>query len=290
MGGIHNDLKTGGPTACTDRLRAITGKTPALWGGDFLFDGRMEMRWEMIFEAERQWRAGAVVNLMWHASPPNLGHSCAWEGGVLSRLSDKEWADLLAEDGFLHGVWRERMDSLLPYLVYLRDRGVAALWRPFHEMNQGKFWWGGRPGPTGSAALFRWMHDYFTREKGLKSLVWTWDVQDLRRDWAGYAPGSEFFDLMALDVYGSGFSDSWYREMLMVAGDKLVGIGEVAKMSRSQVLARQSRYCLVMGWSDLVFSENSETELIEFFNNSRILSRENMPIWQGDPDNAQFVP
>jgi mannan endo-1,4-beta-mannosidase len=236
----------------------------------------------MIFEAERQWKAGAVVNLMWHASPPNQGSACDWEGGILSRLSDEEWDDLLSDGGLLHRVWENRMDSLLPYLNYLQDRGVAVLWRPFHEMNQEKFWWGGRPGPRGSAGLFRWMHQYFSREKGLRNLVWTWDVQDLRRDWDGYAPGPDFYDLMALDVYGKGFSDSWYKDMLKASGGKPFGLGEVAKMPHPDVLARQSRYCLVMGWADLVFSANTEAELAGFFRHPRILSREEMPGWQGN--------
>jgi mannan endo-1,4-beta-mannosidase len=148
--GIHNDLQAGGPSHCSDRLRSITGRTPALWGGDFLFDRRMEKRWDMIREAERQWKAGAVVNLMWHASPPNQGPACGWEGGILSRLSDSEWSDLTSDGGSLNRVWKERMGGIVPYLKYLEDRGVEALWRPLHEMNQEKFWWAGRPGPEGT--------------------------------------------------------------------------------------------------------------------------------------------
>lgn len=279
VAGIHNDLKSGGPSHCTDRLSDIIGESPALWGGDFLFDERMEKRWEMIYEAERQWKAGAVVNLMWHASPPNQGHSCGWEGGILSRLGDSEWLDLVTEGGALNRVWKERMDGLVPYLEYLRDRDVEVLWRPLHEMNQAKFWWGGRPGPDGSSLLYRLTREYLIHEKGLTNLVWTWSVQDLAIDWGGYNPGPECFDIMTLDVYGKGFSDAFYRAMVKEAGSKPIGLGEVAKMPPLAVLARQFRYCLVMGWADLVFLRNTGEELQRFYRNARVLTGEEMPGW-----------
>lgn len=289
MAGIHNDLTTGGPSRHTDRLHAVTGRMPALWGGDFLFDARMEKRWDMIREAERQWRAGAVVNLMWHASPPNQGPACAWEGGILSRLSDSEWDDLVNEGGALNREWKARMDGIAPYLKYLEDRKVEVLWRPFHEMNQEKFWWGGRPGEDGTARLYRLTRDYLTREKGLASLVWTWDVQDLRFDWEGYHPGPDQFDVMALDVYGKGFTDSLYREMLRLAGDKPFGLGEVAKMPTAAILGRQSRYCFVMGWSDLVFDRNTERGLARLLAAPNILTLENMPGWESGGEDPDFA-
>lgn len=277
--GLHNDLKTGGPSQYTDMFHDMTGKHPALWSGDFLFDGRAAHRWDVTREAERQWRAGAVVNLMWHASPPNQSPTCAWEGGILSRLSDPEWTDLVTEGGALNRAWKTRMDEIAPYLLHLAERKVEVLWRPLHEMNQEKFWWGGRPGPDGSARLFRLTHDYLTRVKGLGNLIWTWDVQDLRFDWDGYHPGGGYFDLMALDVYSMGFTDRLYGEMLRLAGDKPIALGEVAAMPTPEVLRRQPRYAFVMGWSDLAFSRNAPECLRELAAAPNVLVREDMPGW-----------
>ena len=280
VAGIHNDLKTGGPAHHSDKLRSITGKSPALWGGDFLFDARMESRWDMIHEAERQWRAGAVVNLMWHASPPNQGPCCEWKGGILSHLSDAEWSDLITDGGKLNRIWKDRMDGIAPYLRHLADHEVEVLWRPLHEMNQAEFWWGGRPGKEGTARLFQITHDYLVGEKGLDNLVWTWDIQDLRFDWDAYHPGDAYFDVMALDMYSMGYTDSLYEAMIRIAGSKVIGLGEVAAMPTPEQLARQPRYAFAMGWADLVFEKNTNRHLTALFHAPNVLNLEDMPGWQ----------
>src|SRR5687768_12487248 len=71
LSGQHNDQKDGtGAATYTNRVFSITGKYPALYSADFLFHGNNQMRWDITYEAERQWNAGAVVNIMWHACPP----------------------------------------------------------------------------------------------------------------------------------------------------------------------------------------------------------------------------
>lgn len=279
--GIHNDLKAGGPAYHTDGMRGLIGRTPALWSGDFLFDARRDRRWDMVREAERQWRAGAVVNLMYHAAPPGMDEPCAWEGGVLSPLSPTEWIELVTEGGRLNVRWKARLDTLVPYLAWLRDRGVEALFRPLHEMNQEKFWWGGRPGSDGSARLWRLTRDYLVREKGFDNLVWTWDVQDLRFDWDGYDPGGDAYDVLAVDVYQMGFTEGLYRKALALAGGKPMGLGEVARFPEAGTLAKQPGWAFVVGWSDLAFETNSPESLCALADDARVLMREDMPGWSG---------
>lgn len=281
--GIHNDLKVGGPGHYGERFRSLTGKAPGLWSCDFLFDHRMDFRWGMIREAERQWRSGALVNLMWHAAPPNQAEPCGWEGGILSRLDDAEWSSLVTEGGELNAAWRRRMDSLVPFLEYLAERDVEVLWRPLHEMNQEKFWWGGRPGPGGGARLYRLTYDYLVRIKGLHHLVWTWDVQDLRFDWAAYHPGDDVFDVLALDMYSMGYTRELYENLLRLAGDKVIALGEVARLPDPEILRRQGAYAFVMGWSDLPFAQNSRQELQALADTPAVLTLDRMPGWGSPP-------
>jgi mannan endo-1,4-beta-mannosidase len=281
--GIHNDLKAGGPDYHSERMRALIGRSPALWSGDFLFDERRDRRWDVVREAERQWRAGAVVNLMYHAAPPGMDEPCAWEGGVLSRLSESAWIDLVTEGGSLNERWKARLDSLVPYLGWLRDRGVEALFRPLHEMNQEKFWWGGRPGPEGSPRLWRLTHEYLVRGKGLDNLVWTWDVQDLRFDWDGYDPGGDAYDVLAVDMYQMGFTEKLYRQALALARGKPMGLGEVARFPDARSLAAQPGWAFAMGWADLPFETHSPESLRALAADPRMLLREDMPGWDGQP-------
>ena len=279
VGGVHNDQKVGGASYYTNRLQTATGKVPGLWGGDFSFDERMEHRWDMILEAEKQWKAGSLVNIMWHACPPTQNEPCGWDGGVKSHLSAEQWTDLVTDGGALNKVWKTRMDRIAPYLKYLEDKGVEVLWRPHHEMNQGNFWWGGRGGKGGTARLYRVTYDYLTMVKGLKNLVWTWDIQDLRFDWEEYHPGDAYFDVMALDMYSMGFTDSLYRTMLRLAGDKLIALGEVERVPSSEVLSRQPRYAFVMAWAYLTFDGNTGPQLTEMFTAPNVLTRDEMPGW-----------
>lgn len=280
VAGVHNDQKTGGVTYYTDKLKATTGKVPGLWGGDFSYDAaRVANRWNMIYEAEKQWNQGALVNIMWHACPPTGGEVCDWDADIHSNLSDRQWMDLITEGGALNKAWKTRMDGIAQYLKYLDDKGVEVLFRPHHEMNQGGFWWGGRPGPAGTAALFRLTHDYLTKVKGLKNLVWTWDIQDLSWDWALYNPGAEYWDVFALDVYSHGYTDSLYNSMLRIAGDKPIALGEVSHFPTPEILANQPRWTFVMGWANLTYDDNTAPELTSLFNGSNVMTRDEMPGW-----------
>jgi hypothetical protein len=84
VAGMHNrfngradwlDSKYGvqGPATFTNYATQLTGKAPGLWSGDFSFDDNAQSnkRWEMTYEAERQYNKGALVNIMYHVSQRN---------------------------------------------------------------------------------------------------------------------------------------------------------------------------------------------------------------------------
>lgn len=63
--GVHNKIsKT--PSSFTNQAKHVSGKTPGLWGGDFLFDVEsIENRWKMVREAKKWWEKGAIISIMW---------------------------------------------------------------------------------------------------------------------------------------------------------------------------------------------------------------------------------
>ena len=140
--GVHNKIsKT--PTSFTDRAIQVSGKTPGLWGGDFLFDVEsIENRWKMVKEAKKQWESGSIISIMWHACNPTLHEPCSWSShchgdGPWSDIRDDQWEDLLKEGTSLNNRWIEMMDDISQYLQWLKDEDVEVLFRPLHEMNQG---------------------------------------------------------------------------------------------------------------------------------------------------------
>jgi mannan endo-1,4-beta-mannosidase len=218
---------------------------------------------------------------MWHACPPDEEEPCGWDPGLLrAQLNDEQWEELITDGSPLNKIWKERMDDIAVYLQYLEDNGVEVLFRPFHEMNQGLFWWGGRPGPNGTTKLYQLTHDYFTTTKGLSNLIWVWDMQDMSRDFEAYNPGSEYWDLFGFDIYDQGYDISWYEYILPIVGDKPMAIGECSKLPTPEILENQPRWVFFMPWAELVKESNTVEQIKEIYNHPAVISRDEMPGWK----------
>lgn len=284
--GIHNREPNANPARWTNEIFSSTGKYPALWSGDFLFqEENIRDRKTMIDEAVRQWQKGAIVNIMWHACNPGLLQPCGWDDkGVKSKLTDTQWKALITDGTALNKRWKAMMDEVAVHLQFLKSKGVEVLWRPLHEMNQGVFWWGGRPGPNGTRRLWQLTHDYMTKQKQLTNLIWVWDIQDfqnLATDAVNYNPGNEYWDVAALDVYDdkTGFSKEKYDIMVKAAGNKPIAIGECQKYPAPEVLAAQPRWTFFMGWSELVFSANKKEAIEKVITAENTVTLDEMPGW-----------
>jgi mannan endo-1,4-beta-mannosidase len=283
LSGQHNREPNSQPSLFSDAIHTTTGSYPALWSGDFLFQQEnIAARGTMIQEAKRQWGEGAIVDLMWHACPPDHGEPCEWQaaGGVLSHLDDAKWNELVTDGTPLNRAWKSRLDEIARYLNDLQSAGVAVLWRPLHEMNQGQFWWAGRPGPHGTARLYQITRDYLERQRGLTNLVWVWDVQDLDWSWASYDPGAGYWDVLAMDMYGDGYTTQKYETLLRLAGDKPIAIGECEKLPTPAELAAQPRWTFFMAWAELVYQGNTEQRIRELYLDPRVITLDEMPGWR----------
>ncbi|NND07825.1 MAG: glycoside hydrolase [Saprospiraceae bacterium] len=282
VAGQHNREPNSNPDQWTKYIKRITGKYPALWSGDFLFQQEnIDDRPTMIKAAHLQWKNGALINLMLHTCPPNTGEPCLWDPGIINHpLSDEEWKELTTDGLALNLAWKERLDTIAVYLRYLADHHVEVLFRPLHEMNQAAFWWGGRPGPNGSAKLYRITHHYLEDYHNLNNLIWVWDMQDLSRDLEAYNPGEDYWDVFAFDVYADGYDQSWYDYILTFVGDKPIAIGECGALPSAEMLARQPRWTFFMPWAEWVKDHNSEDQIRQLYNDPRIITRDEMSGWE----------
>jgi mannan endo-1,4-beta-mannosidase len=124
-----------------------------------------------------------------------------------------------------------------------------------------------------------------TNTKHLKNLVWVWDIQDfnsLSSDAVAYNPGSDYWDIAALDVYNdnTGYSQEKYDIMVAAAAGKPMAIGECQKYLSAQQLAQQPGWAFFMGWSELVFSNNSPAELNSIMHAGNTVTLDQMPGWK----------
>ena len=107
--------------------------------------------------------------------------------------------ELLEPDTATHQRWLQELDLLADGLRELRDADVVVLWRPFHEMNGGWFWWGAQD-PDAFIQVWRQMFDYFTKTKQLNNLLWAYSPNQGTKTAAYYA-GDRYVDLVGLDAY-----------------------------------------------------------------------------------------
>jgi mannan endo-1,4-beta-mannosidase len=268
----------------SDRIYDLTGKFPAIFGQDFGFSGgedkdSVEGRPSMVEEAKRQYRNGAVIALTWHAVRPTDDEPVTFHDSVQGHLTDFEWNEMLTPGTDLYNRWVEQVDVIAGYLRQLQDAGVPVLFRPYHEMNGNWFWWGGRPGEHGSAALYRQLYNRFVNVHHLNNLVWVWNVNSPSENAgpiAAYFPGPEFADVVTMDIYGE-FKQSYYDDMLSLAGDRPIAFAEVGAMPTLDVLAKQPRWAYFMMWSGLAESSNPPEQLQTMFHAPNLLNRGDAP-------------
>jgi mannan endo-1,4-beta-mannosidase len=277
--GQHNYPNEG--SRWTDLAYDLTAKYPGLFGQDFGFSAGDDKdsvlsRPAMIEEVERQYRNGAVIALTWHEVRPTDDEPVTFHDSVQGKLTDYEWKELLTPGSPLNNRWRSQVDVVAGYLRQLRDAHVPVLFRAYHEMNGNWFWWGGRPGKDGSAALYRMIYDRYVNVHHLDNLVWVWNVNAPNADWvpiADYYPGAQFADLVTMDIYGE-FKQSYYTDMLQLAAGKQIALAEVGALPSLEVLEQQPRWTYFMTWSEFIRTANTHEAANAIYHSPRALNRD----------------
>ena len=258
------------------------GKTPAIFGQDFGFarpgdKDAVAARPDIIAEVKQQYEKGSIIALCWHAVPPTADEPVTFRpkpgaaattnlATVQGRLTDEQWNELITPGTRLNQRWCDQVDVIAGYLKQLRDAHVPVLWRPYHEMNGDWFWWGGRRGKHGTTVLYRQLFDRLANHHQLNNLVWIWSVDrpsTPERQFVDFFPGRNYFDIAALDVYHSDFSQSYYRDLLKLAGGKPVALAEVGPPPTLDVLEKQPEWTWWMLWAGMVGKEPGANHVMQ---------------------------
>jgi mannan endo-1,4-beta-mannosidase len=246
------------------------GKTPAIFGKDWGFakEGDKDsayVRNAIVEELKEQYRNGALVVMCWHEVPPTADEPVAFMGRrgggvatnltnlntVQGRLTEAQYKDLLTPGTELHERWCAQVDALVPHLKKLEAARVPLLWRPFHEMNGTWFWWGGRRGEYGTAAMYKMMFDRLVKFHKIKNLLWVWSMdrpEGTSLKFEECWPGPEYVDILSLDCYQE-FKQSYYDDLLKLADGKPIALGEVAGNLALPVLEGQPQWTWWMAWA-----------------------------------------
>lgn len=265
------------------------GKMPAVWTSDFGFAAEGDTdsylaRPDIVEEAIRQHRMGAIVSICWHAVPPTAdepvtfrpkpGADPARLASVQGKLLDDQFRDVLTPGTALHAKWEAQVDAVAIFLKKLEEARVPVLWRPYHELNGDWFWWGGRSeGEFTTAALFRQIFNRMVKHHGLKNLIWVWSTDRVSRpgmEHEKFFPGTEYMDMLALDVYGRDFAQSYYESLVALSQGKPLALAEVGNPPTREVLAKQPLWTYYAVWAGMV-RNSTRKQYAELFEDSRIL-------------------
>lgn len=132
--------------------------------------------------------------------------------------------------------FNKELDSLAKGFSQLQDSGVVVLFRPLHEMNGNWFWWGSKtstlPLANDYISLWQYTFNYLTNTKNLHNILWMY-APSAKETSVGnpafknelfYYPGSNFVDIIGLDVYNDTLDIPNYPALL--ATNKPLGLAE----------------------------------------------------------------
>jgi len=263
-------------TRSTDSIVVITGKTPAIWGTDV-----SSLNDELFEEAQRQFRNGAIITLMYHQVKPFHHDSLGFSRSVKGMVSDEEWAQIVTPGTEFHAMWLEKIDQRAEFLKKFRDAGIPVLWRPYHEMNGMWFWYGNRPGPEGIQKLWKIMYERYTSYHQLNNLIWVWN-SNAPRDWKDdeaydyhlFYPGNEYVDVLAADIYKGDYKQSHHDQLVELGKGKLIALGEIGNMPAPEILDQQPQWSWFMCWARFPWTHNTPEEVRAVYNHTATITRD----------------
>ncbi|MBN1816407.1 MAG: family 16 glycosylhydrolase [Sedimentisphaerales bacterium] len=283
LSGQFTNFGTGSNLKIMEQIHDATGQWPALMGTDYADFRRGSITTKVPNTAAIEyWKQGGLVHVMAHMyNPANP------QGGGL-RDKGVDIADVLRKDTDTHRRWMEQLDLIADGLLELKEAGVVVLWRPFHEMNGGWFWWGAQK-PESFIAVWRHMFEYYSNVKNLDNLLWVYGPNHGDKTAAYYA-GDKYVDLIGLDAYTDFLDPKHVRGYAeIVALNKPFGFSEYGPHASSNppgdydyrnflegVKKNFPRTCYFMSWN-AKWSLASNRYVKEMLNDPAVANRDDLP-------------
>lgn len=200
-------------------VRDVCGDYPALFGWDL---GHIElanstrnldgvdfgrMRDNIRFVHEQ----GGVNALSWHMRNPLTGGD-TWD------ISSPAVVASVISGGALHDAYFAWIDRAADFLLSLKDsdgEAIPVIFRPYHEMSGGWFWWGAEHcTPQDYIALWRETIDRL-RERGVHNIIVAYSMADYenQEEFGALYPGDDYVDIVGFDIYHYGTAEDFLAQM-----------------------------------------------------------------------------
>jgi len=269
-----------------DSVKSITGKYPAVWGTDFIWDWKKDNGQAIVDECIQRNKERYIITLMWHEGRPTDEPPFGWKESIQGKLTDEQWKELVTPGTALYNRWLAQIDIVAGYLKQLDDAHVPVLWRPYHEMNGIWFWWGNKKGKDGIAKLWAMMYDRYVNHFHLNNLLWVWGAngpRDIPGDEAypykDFYPSNNYVDVLGADVYHMDYEQRDYNELLNLAKGKLIALTECGELPNELILNAQPKWAWFLVWSDWIYSHNSKEQVKAVYGREQTLTHDEVKIF-----------
>jgi len=184
-------------------INDVLGDHPAVFGWDLGHMGDEQNIDGVPFKDMQKWaiavyEKGGVNTYSWHMRNYAIAGT-SW---------DKDsCVEACLPGGEVHELYLERLDQAAEFFSGLRTENgdlIPVIFRPFHEMTGGWFWWGhGNCSAEQYKELFRFTIDYLRKEKGLRQLIIAYSSDRFKttEEYMDFYPGDDYVDVMAFDDY-----------------------------------------------------------------------------------------
>ncbi|MEK5034485.1 glycosyl hydrolase [Paenibacillus sp. FSL R7-0302] len=291
ISGQHDYLES--PDEFNNKLRTTTGRYAVLHGYELGAIGNQskatiaKQRQAVVDSAIRWHKGGGIVAMTFHQNLP--GTAPVWTN-VQKPLSQNQFKQYVTPGTPQYKALIAELDEVAKYLGELRDAGVPVLWRPYHEMNGGWFWWGQK---DDFVKLWDLVYDRMVNTHKLNNLLWVWNPNAPNKSsepYAAYFPGTAKVDILAADIYDNDFKQSYYDSLLKLADGKPIGIGESGELPDPVIMSqKQSKWVYTMTWGKMLVENNPTVKIQSFMNHKYTVSREDYKLAAGAKTHAAAV-
>lgn len=261
----------GSPDYEVNYLKEHTGKLPAIRGFDFIhndFEG-------VTKRAKEWWELGGIPTICWHTG---ADFSSAYDE---SKADNINWDEAFLPGTETYNALLAGMDRAVPYLQELEDAGVPVLWRPFHELDGGWFWWS-KGGSANFVKLWQLMYSRYTDYWGLDNLIWVFGYSSNAGNKAAWYPGDSYVDLIGADSYTAGANGALYEECEALApeGIPLVFHECGTIPTKEQMKDANAPWLFFMVWTTEYLTDevnNTRESLHEIYNSDYFITLDELP-------------
>jgi len=186
-------------------IKEVAGDYPAVYGWDIAglekddannIDGvPFDKMKHYIKEANER---GGISTISWHFDNPATGKN-AWDNTPNSLKTI-----LPGEKN--HEKFTSWLDKAANFFLSLKDKkgkNIPILFRPYHELTGGWFWWGkGNGTPEDFKAAWKFTFEYL-QKKGVHNLIYVYNTSSFssKEDYLANYPGDNYVDILSFDSY-----------------------------------------------------------------------------------------